>query len=130
MDAQRTGVFVLFVLLVPGSCKDAFFTEPVTCYFLDGILIIYCIIATAFYYREKFSYVPPVADASEENGGIYQELERPKDADPYQVLEPLKKKKKAVKKKKAKPTEAQGDKDPYESLITGTSAPPPPPLSP
>ncbi|XP_035533190.1 T-cell surface glycoprotein CD3 zeta chain-like isoform X2 [Morone saxatilis] len=128
MDALRTGVFVLFALLVPGSCKDAFFTEPVTCYFLDGILIIYCIIATALYFREKFSYIPVAVSASEENGGIYQELDRPKDSDPYQVLEPLKKKK-AGKKKKAKPSPAQGDKDPYESLMTSPSAPPPP-LSP
>ncbi|XP_041806129.1 T-cell surface glycoprotein CD3 zeta chain-like isoform X2 [Chelmon rostratus] len=112
MKVLRTGVFVLFVLLVPVSCEVFFFTEPVTCYFLDGILIIYCIIATAFYFREKL-YIPSVADEpiscflcfsrtkQEDKGGIYQELERPKDADPYEVLDPSKRKKKAGKKKKS-----------------------------
>ncbi|KAI3355831.1 hypothetical protein L3Q82_004391 [Scortum barcoo] len=94
MDALRTAVFVLFVLPAPVSCNaETFFTEPVICYVLDGFLIVYCIIATVFLFREK--------DKEEENGAIYQELERPKDADPYQVLEPSKKKKKAGKKKKA-----------------------------
>ncbi|XP_041806131.1 T-cell surface glycoprotein CD3 zeta chain-like isoform X4 [Chelmon rostratus] len=116
MKVLRTGVFVLFVLLVPVSCEVFFFTEPVTCYFLDGILIIYCIIATAFYFREKL-YIPSVADEQEDKGGIYQELERPKDADPYEVLDPSKRKKKAGKKKKSESAQAEErDKDPYESM--------------
>ncbi|XP_076602519.1 uncharacterized protein LOC143330145 [Chaetodon auriga] len=117
MEVLRTGVFVLFVLLVPVSCKEVFFTEPITCYFLDGILIIYCIIATAFYFREKL-YVPSVAaELCEHKEGIYQELERPVDTDPYQVLEPSKRKKKTGKKKKSESAQAEEtDKDPYESL--------------
>ncbi|XP_070770913.1 T-cell surface glycoprotein CD3 zeta chain-like isoform X2 [Enoplosus armatus] len=126
MDALRTGVFVLFVLLVPVSCKETFFTEPVICYFLDGILIVYCIVATAFFFREKFSYIPPVpVGVSVENGAIYQELERPKDSDPYQMLEPSKQKKKAGKKKTAESTQAaEREKDLYESLVPTASAPP------
>ncbi|XP_071333398.1 CD247 antigen like [Trachinotus anak] len=131
MDKLRTGVLMLFVLVVPVSCIEGFFAEPVICYFLDGILIVYCLVATALFFRERFSHVQPVTAAaavSEENGVIYQELERPENTDPYAALEPSKRKKKAGKKKKsesAKPEEK--DKDPYESLITPA---PPPPQSP
>nr|XP_020465187.1 T-cell surface glycoprotein CD3 zeta chain-like isoform X2 [Monopterus albus] len=126
MDKLRTGVFILFVLVVPVSCKEAFFTEPVICYFLDGILVVYCIIATALYFREKYSHRP--AAVFEEKSGIYQELQRPNDADPYQVLEPVKRKIKVGKKKKSTSAQPEDkDKDPYESL---NPSPPPPPLSP
>uniref|UniRef100_A0A669C3D5 T-cell surface glycoprotein CD3 zeta chain n=1 Tax=Oreochromis niloticus TaxID=8128 RepID=A0A669C3D5_ORENI len=91
MDTLRTGVFALSLLAVPVSCSDNFFTEPVICYFLDGFLILYCIIVTGFFFREKFSKGPSVGVTQEENG-IYQELERPKDADPYEVLDPSKRK--------------------------------------
>ncbi|CAI5655656.1 T-cell surface glycoprotein CD3 zeta chain isoform X2 [Oreochromis niloticus] len=123
MDTLRTGVFALSLLAVPVSCSDNFFTEPVICYFLDGFLILYCIIVTGFFFREKFSKGPSVG-VTEENG-IYQELERPKDADPYEVLDPSKRK----KKKKKKPETAR---DPFESLIPSTSSSPRPvpPLSP
>ncbi|XP_018557968.1 CD247 antigen like [Lates calcarifer] len=125
MEKLRAGVFMLFVLLEPVSCTNSFFTEPVICYFLDGILIIYCIVATAFFFKEKFSQLPLAADpVSENNGGIYQELERPMDTDPYQVLEPSKKKKKAGKKIRSESVRPE-ETDPYESLIT--SAPPLPP---
>ncbi|XP_070694066.1 T-cell surface glycoprotein CD3 zeta chain-like [Pempheris klunzingeri] len=121
MAVLRTGVFVLLVPAV--SCLEGLFSAPVTCYLLDGILIIYCICATAFFFREKFSYNSSEAVGAstkqEGDGGIYQELDRPKDADAYQVLEPLKKKKKVVKKKKSESAQAeQTDKDP------STSAPP------
>ncbi|XP_030283358.1 T-cell surface glycoprotein CD3 zeta chain-like isoform X2 [Sparus aurata] len=117
MGVVRTGVIVLFVLLVPVSCKDVFFTEPVTCFLLDGILILYCIIATALYFREK--------DNQEPNGVVYQELRRPADADPYQVLEPSKRKKKAGKKKKSpKPGPAEGMDRDYEPLNIRHNAPP------
>lgn len=124
MDALRTGVFVLFVLLVPVSSKEIYFTDPMICYFLDMFLVVYCIIATALFFREKFQKVPSAAKIPEDNGGIYQELERPKDADPYQVLEPSKGKKK--KKKKSGSSQAEEkDKDPYESLMLNGPAPAP-----
>ncbi|KAM9343368.1 T-cell surface glycoprotein CD3 zeta chain-like [Pholidichthys leucotaenia] len=118
MGALRTGAFVVFVLLQPVCCSEVFFTDPVLCYILDGFLVVYCIIATALFFREKF-YGPKSTKECESNG-IYQELERPKDADPYQVLE---KKKKAPKKKKPVVKPAQ-EKDTYESLSpTSPSAP-------
>ncbi|XP_030614784.1 T-cell surface glycoprotein CD3 zeta chain-like isoform X2 [Archocentrus centrarchus] len=120
MDTLRKGAFVLSVLVVPVSCSGDFFSEPVICYFLDAFLIIYCIIVTGFFFREKFSKYPAVGVPEQEQNGIYQELERPNDADPYEVLDPSKRKKKAGKKKKR-----VTEKDPFESLIPSTSSPPP-----
>uniref|UniRef100_A0A3Q4GF74 Uncharacterized protein n=1 Tax=Neolamprologus brichardi TaxID=32507 RepID=A0A3Q4GF74_NEOBR len=110
-----------------------FFTEPVICYFLDGFLIIYCIIVTGFFFREKVSYTSLHVCAL--LIGLYnfvllllfvfiyvQELERPKDADPYEVLFLVRRTEGAI---------SVMARDPLESLIPSTSSPRPvPPLSP
>uniref|UniRef100_A0A3P8SE15 Uncharacterized protein n=1 Tax=Amphiprion percula TaxID=161767 RepID=A0A3P8SE15_AMPPE len=81
MDLLRTGVFVFFVLPAPGSCLAfSTFSHPVICYFLDAFLLVYCIVATALFFKEKVS------------SHLFRELERPTDPDPYQVLEPSKRK--------------------------------------
>ncbi|XP_029314496.1 T-cell surface glycoprotein CD3 zeta chain-like [Cottoperca gobio] len=122
MDAA--GVFVLLVFL-PVSSAEMFFTEPVICYFLDAFLIVYCIGATALFFREKFSFLAAAAGEPKEEC-IYQELDRPTDSDPYQVLQPAKRKAKAGKKKKSGSPPAVQDKDPYESLLSNGSSPPAP----
>nr|XP_046260876.1 CD247 antigen like [Scatophagus argus] len=128
MDILRMGVFVLFVLMLPVSCEDILFTEPITCYFLDGILIIYCLVVTACYFREKFSTrleAVEVCIQQENSADIYQDLERPVDADPYQVLEPTKRKKKAGRKKRSQPTQAlDRNTVPREPLNLRAPAPP------
>ncbi|KAL7384722.1 hypothetical protein ABVT39_007544 [Epinephelus coioides] len=126
MNSLRTGVLVLFVLVVPVSSKEIFFTHPVICYFLDAILVVYCIVATALFFKEKFSHVPSAA-APADDGGVYQELDRIKDDDPYQVLQPVKAKKKGKKKKKKSEatTAEEEDRDPYETLMPNGSAAPP-----
>ncbi|XP_042351099.1 T-cell surface glycoprotein CD3 zeta chain-like [Plectropomus leopardus] len=124
MNSQRTGVFVLFVLLAPVSAQEIFFTHPVICYFLDAFLVVYCITATALFFKEKFSSVPS-GRAPADDGGIYQELTRPADTDTYHVLELSKGKKKGKKKKSESTSAEEKDKDPYESLIPNGSAPPP-----
>ncbi|KAM6954900.1 uncharacterized protein PEZ65_008129 [Lycodopsis pacificus] len=124
MDALRTSLFVLFVLLVPVSSYEIVYTNPRICYILDSILIVYCIVATVLFFREKF-YIPPVGRT--EDDCIYQELERAKDTDPYQELELSKVNKKAAKKKN-KSGSAQAvvrDPDPFESLNPSGTAPPP-----
>ncbi|XP_078142118.1 uncharacterized protein LOC144539849 isoform X2 [Centroberyx gerrardi] len=133
MDTLRTGVFVLFVLLLLVSSTEAYLTEPVICYILDGFLILYCIVATALLFREKFSALPSeaVGDSAgqkqEANDAIYQDLQRPEGTDAYQVIE-TKGRKQARKKKNTQVNEslpAEGrDKDAYESLIPRASAPP------
>ncbi|CAJ1079623.1 T-cell surface glycoprotein CD3 zeta chain-like isoform X1 [Xyrichtys novacula] len=109
---------------------ETFFRDPIVCYVLDGVLVLYCIVATVLFFRERFSLPPPVpvGEPQEENGRIYQELERPRDADQYQVLEPSKKKKKTPKKKKPKPnTDEERNGDPNEPPAPrGSSSPQPP----
>ncbi|KAF3843443.1 hypothetical protein F7725_002292 [Dissostichus mawsoni] len=55
MDALRSGVFLLCVLL-PVCSAETFFTHPHICYFLDAFLTLYCIIATGLFFRES---LPP-----------------------------------------------------------------------
>uniref|UniRef100_A0A3B5MLI7 CKLF-like MARVEL transmembrane domain containing 6 n=1 Tax=Xiphophorus couchianus TaxID=32473 RepID=A0A3B5MLI7_9TELE len=38
------------------SSAETFFTDPVICYFLDAFLMVYCIAATALFFREKVSF--------------------------------------------------------------------------
>uniref|UniRef100_A0A3Q3XCV2 Uncharacterized protein n=1 Tax=Mola mola TaxID=94237 RepID=A0A3Q3XCV2_MOLML len=92
MDAPRTGAFLLVQLLVPVSCGEVVFTEPFTCFLLDGVLLIFSIIATALYIREKVSYSNTFNSASHTFIFPLQELDRWTDAEPYQVLEPSKRK--------------------------------------
>lgn len=120
MDTPRTGVFVLFALCMPVcSAAETFFTDPVICYFLDAFLMVYCIAATALFFREKFSKMPPVPAEPDEKGGIYQELERPKDTDPYDVLDPKKAKAKTDRKKRAKKNQGKPkERESYETVPT------------
>ncbi|XP_040912781.1 T-cell surface glycoprotein CD3 zeta chain-like isoform X2 [Toxotes jaculatrix] len=115
---------LLHLNLQAKATVEGFFTNPIICYVLDGFLIVYCICATALFVKEKYSHKSSVAfempDNQEDNCALYQELERPKDADPYQVLEPSKRKKKAGKKKKSQSAQ------PVEngSLVPSVPSPP------
>ncbi|KAI4806065.1 hypothetical protein KUCAC02_010655 [Chaenocephalus aceratus] len=112
MDALRSGVFLLFVLLPVGSA-ETFSTHPHICYFLDAFLTIYCIIATGLFFKEKFAALSLTDEEPE--------LDRVKDTDAYDVLQPSKgKKKKAAKKNKSESTQGVPDKDPYESPVAST----------
>ncbi|CAK6959242.1 T-cell surface glycoprotein CD3 zeta chain-like [Scomber scombrus] len=125
MNTLRTGVFLLFGLLVPVSCSEPFFNDLVICYFLDAFLMVYCITITGFFFRAKFANLPAEAvKMPQDTNGIYQELERPMDADPYQVLEPSKRKKKAKKKRKTESTQPGAmEMDVFESMVGTSTAP-------
>nr|XP_040057132.1 CD247 antigen like isoform X1 [Gasterosteus aculeatus aculeatus] len=114
MGAMRTGVLVLFGLLVPVASTETLFTDPVICYFLDSILVVYCLVATALFFREKFIY-PRYVEGSGDNA-IYQELQRTEDIDTYQEIQQSKGKKK--KKKKAQSAQAES------AMPEGAAAPP------
>ncbi|XP_037542119.1 growth hormone-regulated TBC protein 1-A-like [Nematolebias whitei] len=45
-----------------GRILQVFFTDPVICYFLDAFLMVYCIAATALFFREKVSVSTKNAD--------------------------------------------------------------------
>ncbi|XP_041699876.1 T-cell surface glycoprotein CD3 zeta chain isoform X1 [Coregonus clupeaformis] len=52
----RTGVVVMLKLV---SSVEASMTEPVICYILDGILLLYCIITTALFFGAKLCKSSP-----------------------------------------------------------------------
>lgn len=57
-EMEKLGCFLLldrsFSRLFPPFCPAGLvFTEPLTCYVLDGFLMAYCIIATMLYFRLK-----------------------------------------------------------------------------
>ncbi|XP_029980797.1 T-cell surface glycoprotein CD3 zeta chain [Sphaeramia orbicularis] len=117
MGPLWAGVLVLILNFAP--CSGLVFKEPMVCYFLDGVLIVYCLIVTAFFLKEKFCS-PSTSTVAE---GIYQELNRPEDSDPYQVLDHTKQKNKGPKKKKREAASVQNrDADAYESLPISASA--------
>ncbi|KAK1903271.1 T-cell surface glycoprotein CD3 zeta chain [Dissostichus eleginoides] len=118
MDALRSGVFLLCVLL-PVCSAETFFTHPHICYFLDAFLTLYCIIATGLFFREKFAALSLTDEGPKgDKACIYQELDRARDTDAYDVLQSSKgKKKKAAKKNKSESTQGVPDKDPYESPV-------------
>ncbi|XP_063743474.1 uncharacterized protein LOC134867086 isoform X2 [Eleginops maclovinus] len=104
--------------------SETFFTHPVICYFLDGFLTLYCLFATALFFREKFSVLPLEAQEPGVDECIYQELDRAKETDAYDELETSKwRKKKAVKKVTSESTEVVPEQDAYQSLMaSGSSA--------
>ncbi|XP_058477011.1 high affinity immunoglobulin epsilon receptor subunit gamma-like isoform X1 [Solea solea] len=120
MDKLMTCVFALSLLLAPVSCLGSvkqLFSEPVVCYVLDGILMVYCVVATALFFREKLSCAE--SQSVEEDCNIYQDLGT-KEPDPYQVLEPTKTKKKPKKKKKPESAKVETVIDQYETLAPTT----------
>ncbi|CAL1582075.1 unnamed protein product [Knipowitschia caucasica] len=112
MDCIKSALYVIFILLNPTSCYALSATDPMICYILDGVLITYCIIATALFFREKFSHRGLTAEKTEPIGGIYQELGQSKTPDPYEVLQPSRKRQKRRKKSTATPSDSEKGQEP------------------
>ncbi|XP_066516104.1 T-cell surface glycoprotein CD3 zeta chain [Hoplias malabaricus] len=53
MELQKTGVFLLLILMVTPAEASVMY-DPKICYVLDGFLLLYGIIITALYLRERF----------------------------------------------------------------------------
>uniref|UniRef100_A0A3B4ZQB2 Uncharacterized protein n=1 Tax=Stegastes partitus TaxID=144197 RepID=A0A3B4ZQB2_9TELE len=91
----------------------------------DMFLLLYCIAITSLLFREKVSYSKRtqgyLSGHLESNSQIYQELERPMDADPYQVLQPSKRKVHLLSFQTSDQNRGAG---PYESFAL-TELPPP-----
>ncbi|XP_038870737.1 T-cell surface glycoprotein CD3 zeta chain-like [Salvelinus namaycush] len=73
----RTGVMLMFF-----SSAEASLNEPVICYILDGVLILYSIITTVLFFKVKWgqSVTEPVEDST------YAELLTGTIADDYEDL--------------------------------------------
>ncbi|XP_072542372.1 CD247 antigen like [Salminus brasiliensis] len=60
-------------------------SDPVTCYILDAVLLLYCIIFTALYFRIKFSRLQ--SDNSAPAEPLYEGLKTNEMTDEYQTLD-------------------------------------------
>ncbi|XP_023670647.2 T-cell surface glycoprotein CD3 zeta chain-like [Paramormyrops kingsleyae] len=70
MDVQRTAVLLL-VLLREAPCAEALqLDDPLFCYILDGILLVYSIIITALFFQAKLG----TPNSKLENNSTYSEL--------------------------------------------------------
>ncbi|KAI4903040.1 hypothetical protein NFI96_033400, partial [Prochilodus magdalenae] len=61
-------------------------SDPITCYVLDAVLLLYCIIFTALYFRIKFSRLQ--SDNSAPAEPLYEGLKTDQMSDEYQTLDP------------------------------------------
>ncbi|CAB1346479.1 unnamed protein product [Coregonus sp. 'balchen'] len=111
----RTGVMLMLMLL---SSAEASLNEPVICYILDGVLILYSIITTVLFFKVK-------KHRQEASSDTYQALQvKDDESDAYQVI---KSKGRTRKKDKAKKAQVLQDLSANTQTQTRPSAPPPPP---
>ncbi|XP_036401963.1 T-cell surface glycoprotein CD3 zeta chain [Megalops cyprinoides] len=86
MGLQRTGVLVLLASAVT-SAEASGIGDPKYCYALDAVLLLYCVIITALYFREKLSKpkASPELDATymglNKSGDAYEPLRHRNDAE-------------------------------------------------
>ncbi|KAL7881533.1 hypothetical protein AOLI_G00083810 [Acnodon oligacanthus] len=85
MAVFRT-VTLLCLALLLSSSEAMSLSDPITCYVLDAVLLLYCIIFTALYFRIKFSR--PQSDNSTPAEPLYEGLITDQITDEYQTLEP------------------------------------------
>ncbi|NP_001093577.1 CD247 antigen like precursor [Danio rerio] len=90
MEMSRTSTLLLLASCV--SSAEATVSDPTYCYILDVILLVYSIIFTALYFREKFlkeGPVPPdpAAPVRNPNEPVYTDLDLPQVGSDYQQLD-------------------------------------------
>ncbi|KAJ8410517.1 hypothetical protein AAFF_G00194210 [Aldrovandia affinis] len=73
MNLRRTGVLVFLAVGVPTAEAGRGLNDPMLCYILDGVLLVYSLIVTGLYFREKF--FKPKANSKDDN--IYSGLSQP-----------------------------------------------------
>ncbi|KAF6717050.1 T-cell surface glycoprotein CD3 zeta chain [Oryzias melastigma] len=100
----------------------ALFSDPVICYFLDTFLMLYCLVATTLFFKEKFSTIQ-ATEPNDETKGLYQELNLEREPDDYEMINI--KKKRGKKKKAGQNRPPPREKDLYESLVPNAHPAPP-----
>ncbi|XP_050975280.1 CD247 antigen like [Labeo rohita] len=90
MEMSRT--ITLLFLASHVSFADASPSDPTYCYILDVFLLLYSIIFTALYFREKFTREGPVppdpaTPARNPNEPVYTDLDLPQMSSDYQQLD-------------------------------------------
>ncbi|XP_067083830.1 CD247 antigen like isoform X2 [Osmerus mordax] len=129
--ALRTAA--VFVLLQRVSSAEASLSTPVTCYILDGFLLLYCIVFTGLFFREKLlhsTFPSNVAKRRQEEGDRTYQTLGDVESDPYQMIESTKTKSRARKVKKTEVYESLNldtkTNETYQPLAKRPSPPSPP----
>ncbi|XP_026861025.2 CD247 antigen like [Electrophorus electricus] len=76
---------LLFLALSVSSAEAMSWSDPITCYVLDAVLLLYCIVFTALYFRIKLSRLPPETPVI--NEPVYTGLNTNQISDDYQTLD-------------------------------------------
>ncbi|KAG7467021.1 hypothetical protein MATL_G00149020 [Megalops atlanticus] len=86
MDLRRTTEALVFLaLVVPTAEAVTGLNDPMLCYILDGVLLVYGLVMTALFFRERFfrpaavSTDDPVYMGLNKPGDQYEELRRRND---------------------------------------------------
>ncbi|NP_001187145.1 CD247 antigen like precursor [Ictalurus punctatus] len=121
---------LLCLALLLSSAEALQPNDPIICYVLDAVLLFYCIIFTALYFKLKFerarSFVvqpdksPSTAQAVQEEGQ-YEALVRPSNDD-YQEIQ----RKSKPRKNKSKTKEPKSKRNAAEAIEMKPTAPLPP----
>ncbi|XP_067301172.1 CD247 antigen like [Pseudorasbora parva] len=90
MEMSRTSTLLFLATYV--SSAEASLSDPTNCYILDVFLLLYSIIFTALYFREKFTKegpVPPEPETTARNPNepVYTDLDLPQMSSEYQQLD-------------------------------------------
>ncbi|KAK3543361.1 hypothetical protein QTP70_018367 [Hemibagrus guttatus] len=72
---------MLYLALLVSSAEATNFSDPIICYVLDAVLLFYCIVFTALYFKLKFqmafSQESPSSDAAAKQERIYEQPLKP-----------------------------------------------------
>ncbi|XP_016322882.1 T-cell surface glycoprotein CD3 zeta chain-like [Sinocyclocheilus anshuiensis] len=91
MEMSRT-ITLLFLASHVSSTEAMSASDPTNCFILDVFLLLYSIIFTALYFREKFTREGPVppdpaSPARNPNEPVYTDLDLPQMSSDYQQLD-------------------------------------------
>ncbi|XP_051998684.1 T-cell surface glycoprotein CD3 zeta chain-like [Xyrauchen texanus] len=90
MEMSRAATLLLLSTHV-SYAEAVHVSDPIVCYILDVILLLYSIIFTALYFRVKFTREEPIPDepatpARNPNEPVYTDLDLPQMSSDYQQL--------------------------------------------
>ncbi|XP_051566419.1 T-cell surface glycoprotein CD3 zeta chain-like isoform X2 [Myxocyprinus asiaticus] len=93
MEMSRTATLLLLATHVSYT-EAVHVSDPIVCYILDVILLLYSIIFTALYFRQKFTREEPIppdpaTPARNPNEPVYTDLDLPQINSDYQQLDRL-----------------------------------------
>ncbi|XP_052005063.1 T-cell surface glycoprotein CD3 zeta chain-like isoform X2 [Xyrauchen texanus] len=91
MEMSRTAT-LLFLATHVSYTEAVHVSDPIVCYILDVILLLYSIIITALYFEQKFTRelpIPPdpATPARNANEAVYTDLDLPQINSDYQQLD-------------------------------------------